>query len=442
MSLYLENATELVEQIKTGRITSEELVGDCLARIEASDGVVGAWAHLDGELALAQARELDDLRRRGRALGPLHGVPVGIKDIFDTADLPTEYGSPIHAGRQPAADATAVAKLREAGAVIMGKTVTAELAFMTPGKTTNPHNPAHTPGGSSSGSAAAVAAGQVPLALGSQTGGSIIRPASFCGVFGAKPSRGSISRHGVLRTSQTLDQLGGFGRSLADVALLCDAVSGYDAADPASHTRPKPKLAAGCREEVPALPNLVWLELPFTDRLAGDAREGLDELLEALDGRVETMALPEALGRSIEQHRLIHHYELRRNLAQEYEDNREGLSEGLREVLDAAGAIGAEQYAAALAAIGEAGDFFDELFNDFDAIVTPAATGEASLGLAGTGDPVFCKIWTFCGLPCLTLPLLSGSQGLPIGVQLVGGMEDDARLCRTAQWLLRHLESL
>ncbi len=411
-------------------------------RIEASDGIIGAWAHLDGEQALAEARALDDLRRRGRALGPLHGVPVGIKDIYDTADLATEYGSPLYAGRKPTIDATAIAKLREAGAVVMGKTVTTEFGFKTPGKTTNPHNPEHTPGGSSSGSAAAVAAGQVPLALGSQTTGSVIRPASFCGVFGAKPSRGMISRHGVLQSSESLDQLGGFGRSLADVALLIDAVTGHDAADPASHTRPKPKLAAGYLEEVPATPSFVWLDLPYADRLADDAREGLDELLEVLGGQVKKIALPETMAGIIGQHHVIRHYELCRNLARDYEENRDGLSEGLLEALDAASALTGEQYAEALAGFEAAAAFFEELFNDFDAIVTPAAAGEAPAGLAGTGDPIFCTIWTFGGLPCLTLPLLSGGRGLPIGVQLVGGLEDDARLARTAQWLLNHLETI
>ena len=442
MSAELETASRLVPRLKAGEFTAEELVEDCLARIEASEAVVGAWAHIDNAQALDQARALDGLRERGRPLGPLHGIPVGIKDIYNTAGLPTEYGSPLHAGRQPAQDATAIAKLREAGAVIMGKTVTAEFAFRAPGKTTNPHNPAHTPGGSSSGSAAAVAAGQVPLALGSQTTGSVIRPASFCGVFGAKPSRGMISRQGVLQTSQSLDQLGVFARSLEDVALLVDAISGHDAADPASHTRPKPELGAGCREPVPAEPSFLWFELPFADRLAADAREGLAELLEVLGERVEKFELPDDLAASVEQHRLLRLYELRQNLAGEVEASPDLVSPQILEALDEARAYSDTQYGEALAAVAAAEAYFDEMFNDYDAILTPAAPGEAPAGLESTGDPVFSTIWTFAGLPCLSLPLLSGAQGLPIGVQLVGGLEDDARLCRTAQWLLRHLESV
>ena len=234
MSLNLDNAVSLVSRMKEGEISAQDLVRDCLGQIEATEEAVKAWAYLDADQALVQAAALDELRQKGRPLGPLHGVPVGIKDIFDTADMPTEYGTPIHAGRRPEADCTAIAKLREAGAVIMGKTVTAEFAFLSPGKTTNPHNPAHTPGGSSSGSAAAVAAGHVPLAIGSQTNGSVVRPASFCGVYGLKPSRGMLSRHGVLQTSETLDQLGVFARTIEDIALITDALSGYDAPDAAT----------------------------------------------------------------------------------------------------------------------------------------------------------------------------------------------------------------
>ena len=440
MSLEHYSASAAVQCIRAGEFTSEELVRACLARIEATDGTIGAWCHLDGEQALEQARALDEIRRRGRPLGSLHGVPVGIKDIFDTADMPTEYGSAIHAGRQPSVDATAVAKLREAGAVIMGKTVTAEFAFKAPGKTANPHNPDYSPGGSSSGSAAAVAAGHVPLALGSQTGGSVIRPASFCGVYGLKPSQGMISRHGVLQTSAALDQIGVFARTLADVALVTDALSGFDAADPATYARPKANLTAGCAEEPPAEPSFAWFDLPFADRLAEDANAGFKELRDALGPRAEKFTLPDDLGGVIDHHRVIHHYELRRHLAEQYEQSRDLISPEMLEALDGAGELSDDQYAEALAGIVTAQDFFEEFFNDFDAILTPSAAGEPPLGLATTGDPIFCILWTYCGLPSLSLPLLSGDAGLPIGVQLVAGLEEDARLCRTAQWLLRFLD--
>ena len=440
MSHHLETAIDLVPKIRAGEVTSEDLVRDCLTQIEATDGAIQAWAHLDEAHALEQARALDQLRRDGRPLGALHGIPVGVKDIIDTADMPTEYGSPIHAGHQPGTDATLVGKLREAGAVIMGKTVTTEFAFMSPGKTANPHDPAHTPGGSSSGSAAAVAAGHVPLAVGSQTAGSVIRPASFCGIFGLKPSQGMISRNGVLQTSESLDQIGVFGRCLEDVALLTDSLKGHDAADKASYARAKADLGAGCRAEAPVEPNFVWFELPFDDRLADDARAGFGELREALAEQVEIIALPESLGNIIDHHRVLHQYEMRRHLAREFEDSPDQLSPFLRDVLTQAEAHDDEHYAHSLAAMEAAKTFFAELFNDFDAILTPSAAGEAPMGLERTGDPIFCTMWTFCGLPSLTLPLLNGEQGLPIGVQLVAGLEEDDRLCRTAQWLLNFLD--
>jgi Asp-tRNA(Asn)/Glu-tRNA(Gln) amidotransferase A subunit family amidase len=440
MSHHLETATDLAPKLRSGEVASEDVVRDCFAQIEATDSAIQAWTYLDEDHALAQARVLDDMRRAGKPLGPLHGLPVGVKDIFDTADMPTAYGSPIHGGNQPDQDSTVVAKLREAGAVIMGKTVTTEFAFMSPGKTTNPHNAAHTPGGSSSGSAAAVAAGHVPLAIGSQTAGSIIRPAAFCGIYGLKPSQGMISRAGVLQTSENLDQIGVFGRCLEDAAMLTDALTGYDAADATTYARAKPNLSDGCRSEAPVEPNFIWFELPFDDRLAADSRAGFNELMEALGDQVETVVLPGSLGNIIDHQRVVHHYELRRHLAREYQEHPDQLSAAMLKVLQQADAISDEEYTNSIAAIEPAKMFFAELFNDYDAILTPSAMGEPPLGLEQTGDPVFCAMWTFCGLPSMTLPLLTGDQGLPVGVQLIAGWEEDHRLCRTAQWLLQFLD--
>src|SRR5881296_719485 len=236
-NLHALSATDAARLIRDGVISSEELVQACLARVRETDAEVRAWAFLDADHAVAQARGADEVRLSGQAIGSLHGVPVGIKDIIDTADMPTENGSVLHAGRTPSRDAAVVAMLRAAGAVIMGKTVTTEFATRTPGKTRNPHNPAHTPGGSSSGSAAAVAAGMVPLALGSQTGGSTIRPASFCGVYGFKPTHGLVPRHGMFQLSRSLDHVGLFARTIEDIALLASLLVGYDERDP--DTRPR-----------------------------------------------------------------------------------------------------------------------------------------------------------------------------------------------------------
>jgi len=249
-NLHWASASDAARLIRDGVITSEQLVTACLARIDEVDERVQAWAFLDPAYAIAQARAADEFRLTGQAIGPLHGVPLGLKDIIDTADMPTENGSPLCAGRTPSRDAAVVALLRAAGAIILGKTVTTEFATRTPGKTRNPHDPAHTPGGSSSGSAAAVGAGMVPLALGSQTTGSTLRPASYCGVYGFKPTHGLIPRHGMFQLSRSLDHVGLFARTIEDLALLLEAIAGYDERDPDS----RPRAAVPYREIAAAEP--------------------------------------------------------------------------------------------------------------------------------------------------------------------------------------------
>lgn len=432
-------ASEAARKIVDGLITSQQLVQACLDRIAETDAGIGAWVHLDAESALAQARELDDLRRKGRTLGPLHGVPVGLKDIFDVKGMPTECGSPARKGTIADIDCPATAKLREAGAVIMGKTVTTEFAFLNPAHTSNPHNHAHTPGGSSSGSAAAVAAGHVPLAIGSQTNGSTVRPASFCGIFGFKPTRGMISRTGVLQTSVTLDQVGVFGRSLEDVCLLADALAGHDPRDPASLPRPLPLATAGLARQPLVEPDLVWLDMPFHDRLTDEARNGLEDILAALGDRVERIEAPKSVAALVDHQKTVHEYEIARHLADDFDRHWDVISDTLKPVVERGRAYSDAQYAEALAMVAGAEDYFEEFFHDYDGIIAPSAAGEAPLKTDGTGDPVFCTVWTTAGLPALNLPLLSGSAGLPIGVQLIGSGEQDDRLMTTAQWLVSSL---
>ncbi|HUD00467.1 MAG TPA: amidase, partial [Candidatus Polarisedimenticolaceae bacterium] len=276
--LHLLSASEAARLIRDGIISSEQLVEACLARIREVDPQVEAWAFLDADYALTQARSRDELRLSGRAIGPLHGIPVGVKDIFDTADMPTENGSVIHAGRTPSRDATVTAMLRAAGAVIMGKTVTTEFAYFSPGKTRNPHNREHTPGGSSSGSAAAVAANMVPLALGSQTNGSTIRPAAYCGVIGFKPTHGLISRHGALALSRTLDHVGLFANSIADIALLAEQIVGSDENDPDTRPRARVPFAEIAAEQPPLAPMFALVKTPMWERADSDTKEGFAEL--------------------------------------------------------------------------------------------------------------------------------------------------------------------
>ena len=438
-ALWPLTAAQAVSGILAGEFTSVEMVSSCLERIGGNDASIGAWACLDADTAIRQAETMDDLRRRGMPTGALHGVPVGIKDIYDTADMPTAWGVPEYTDRLPAADSAVVERLREAGAVILGKTVTTPLAFSEPAATRNPLDPARTPGGSSSGSAAGVAAGHMPLSIGSQTNGSIVRPASFCGIVGYKPTRGIVSRRGCLQTSETLDQVGLFARTLEDAALIGDAIAGYDAGDPASYLRPRPRLVEGVRAEAPVEPALAWFEMPFADRISDDVRAGFEELIAALGDRVERIPAPGAFTEVVRVHNVVHEYEFEKNICGRLGLPDEVIPEGYAEKIARARATSEADYREGLAFLEKAGAYFDAFFKDYDAILTPSALGQAPLMTEGTGDPICCTVWTFAGLPCLSLPWLSGADGLPVGVQLVGCRERDDRLFRTAAWLERQL---
>jgi Asp-tRNA(Asn)/Glu-tRNA(Gln) amidotransferase A subunit family amidase len=430
------SATDAARAIAGGEMTSEQLVQACLARIAAAEPEVQAWQYLDPEHALVQARARDLDRREGKPCGPLHGVPVGIKDIIDTGDMPTEDGTVLHAGRTPDRDATVVAMLRSAGAVIMGKTVTTECATYSPGKTRNPHNAAHTPGGSSSGSAAAVAAGMVPLALGSQTNGSVIRPAAFCGVYGFKPTHGLIPRHGIMKLSRTLDHVGVFARTIEDVALLAEQLVGHDERDPDTAPRARIPFVRTAAEEPPLPPLIAFVKTPVWERASEETKEAFAELADALGKQCELHELPESVAAAWDWHRCIMQAEMAANLDLEWQKGRDKLSESLRKQLASGREVTALAYQQARARIPALIDGFDELFSRYDAVLTPSAPGTAPEGLAATGDPVFCSLWTLAGLPAINLPLMRGANGLPLGAQLVGARNQDARLLRTARWVV------
>ncbi len=429
------DAGELARLAREGRVKAKEVTRVHLDAIGEREDKVRAWAHLDPEFALEQARALDRRRAAGLPLGPLHGVPVGVKDIIDVRGLPCENGTPLDSGRRPKEDAAVVARLREAGAVILGKTVTTELAVFHPGKTRNPHDPGRTPGGSSSGSAAAVAAGMVPLALGTQTNGSVIRPAAFCGVVGFKPSRGLVSRHGVLVQSETLDSVGTFSRSLEDAALLVDALAGYDSRDRAMRPGNRPALAELAAERPPVRPALAFVRSPVWSNADDDTKEAFDEIRTALGDAMDEVELPQPFSRAHDLHRAIHCADIARNYWRYYEKGRDSLSERLRGMIEEGRRVLAVDYALAHDWIELMNAALERIFDRYDAIVTPAASGQAPAGLDSTGDPAFCTIWTYCGTPAITLPLLTGSGGLPMGVQLVGRPLYDGRLLRTARWL-------
>jgi Asp-tRNA(Asn)/Glu-tRNA(Gln) amidotransferase A subunit family amidase len=429
------SAVAAARAIASGALSARTLIVACLARIAAREPAVTAWQCLDPAHALAQADACDARQRSGQPLGPLHGVPVGLKDIIDTADMPTENGSVLFAGRRPERDATVVARLRAAGAVILGKTVTTELAAVQPGKTRHPRDAARTPGGSSSGSAAAVADQMCPLALGTQTNGSVIRPASYCGVVGFKPTHGLISRAGILMQSRSLDQVGLFARDVADVALLADVLAGYDPQDPDTRLAAAPRLLeAACT--APAHPaRFAFVRSPVWNSADEPTRDGFVRLVAALGDSITERDLPATFAQAHATLQTIMTAEQAVHYGPLWERGRDRISPPLRALIERGQAVTAVEWHRAVATAADLRQALAGWFDTCDAIVTPAATGEAPTGLQSTGSPVFCTIWSLLGMPAISLPLLSGPDGLPIGVQLVARWGEDARLLRTAAWL-------
>jgi Asp-tRNA(Asn)/Glu-tRNA(Gln) amidotransferase A subunit family amidase len=427
-------ACDAARQIREGTLTSARLVQACLERIKQREPVIHAWTHLDAAQALAQAEARDQARRNGEACGPLHGLPIGIKDIFDTRDMPTENGTVLHAGRRPRADAHTVSLLRAAGAVILGKTVTTELAVYSPGKTRNPRNPAHTPGGSSSGSAAAVADLMLPAALGTQTNGSMIRPAAYCGVIGYKPTFGLISRAGVLHQSTALDQIGVFSRTVEDAALLASVLFDTDPGDEGMARKGGRFEAHEVWEEAPAVRRFGFTRSPFWEEADPAARAAFLEMAKRLEA--EELRLPPAFDTTADLHRTILEFDLARSFAAEYAEGKDRLSDRLRQMIERGQHIPESEYDRAVRAVPVLQQTLDTLLAPYDAVLTPATTGEAPAGLSSTGSPIFCTLWTLCHVPAITVPLLTGPGGLPLGVQLVGARQTDLRLLRAARDLL------
>ncbi len=410
------SASEAARRIAEGSLTSEALVRACLDRVEEREPLIRAWAAIDQDDALARARAAD----AAAPAGPLHGVPFGVKDIFDTAELPTAHGSPLYEGNQPARDSGAVAALREAGALVLGKTVTTEFAFRTPGPTRNPHQPEHTPGGSSSGSAAAVADGMVPIALGSQTGGSTIRPGAFCGIFAFKPTYGFVNSDGVHPLATALDTVGWFARSIEDLALVGAVLSTTQSA----------------ALEPPAQPLRIGVvRTPEWGRVSPAGQRAVEETaatIEDAGGQVSDLDLPaecDGLGAAWD---VIVAAGAASAFASDYRDSPDGLSPALRELIERGLALGAAERSAAESLALHCRAAVSETFAQFDAFLTPSAPGEAPAGIATTGDPLCNRVWTLLRLPCVALPTGAGEGGLPVGVQLVGRHGGDQSLLELA----------
>jgi Asp-tRNA(Asn)/Glu-tRNA(Gln) amidotransferase A subunit family amidase len=407
--LHERSAVSLAASLRRGDVSATEVVSSCLEAITGREGELRAWAHLDPELALARARELDAL---DQPRGPLHGLPVGVKDIIDTADQPTQYGTPIYEGFQPTSDAAVVSRLRAAGAVILGKTVTTEFALFHPGPTSNPHDGSRTPGGSSSGSAAAVGARTIPLAVGTQTAGSVVRPASFCGIVGVKPTFGAVPTEGVRPCAERLDTVGSFGRDVADAALLLGVMAGRPERFRPADLGDRPRIGF-CRTH-------EWDEVAPSCRSV--IEEGVGRLAREVDVvEVDLPASFEGLARSQTVVMLV---ETAQALTEELRDHPGALSATLHEML-AHPDLRAELYEEAVAHIATCRSQLDEVFRGVDALVAPSVLSEAPPIEEGTADPLLCRSWTALGTPAVSVPGLTGRTGLPLGVQVVAPLGAD-----------------
>ncbi|TAM91193.1 MAG: amidase [Candidimonas sp.] len=445
MQLFELGAVESAKEIRDGKLTSRELTEGLIGRIKAVDGAIEAWQYIDFDHAREQAARADALFKKSGPRSALHGVPIGIKDIYDTADAPTEYGTPIYAGRRPEKDSAVVALLRDAGLVILGKTVTTELASYTPGKTRNPFDAARTPGGSSSGSAAAVAAGMVAIATGSQTYGSVTRPASYCGVVGYKPTFGCISRHGVLNQSAQLDHLGVFSRHLEDAAAVTRLLMRADRNDLDMLDYEVIEQIAENLASPPVFtrPRIGFIRTAAWDRVGPSAQRSLEALVDSLSPYAKEARLPRSFADAEACIVTLMEVDMAKNYSKEYAYDRDGvrLSDMIRRMIEDGMRFDHDKQQWALRLREVLSRELTFVFNDFDALLAPATEDVAPRGLSSTGNPVFSAIGTLCRTPTLSLPLLSGENGLPMGVQLICPWGQDAKLFGIARWLTDFMKS-
>ena len=424
--LHKLSALDAAEKIAKREITSFELVQDCLDYIDSREESVGAWEYLDPEFALSEARKADE----SLPVGPFHGVPFGVKDVIDTSDLPTAYGSEIFMGNQPLTDAACVGKMRELGAVLLGKTVTTEFAVYQWRKTRNPHNSRHTPGGSSSGSAAAVGDSMVPLAFGNQTAGSLIRPAAFCGVHAFKPTHGTTNLRGIFQMVPRLDTLGYMARSIDDLAAFYGIFSQDKPYQQCFNEFSRPPRVGICHTH-------YWAEAqPETVATIENAAEKLSDL----GSIISECQLPEHFNDLAETHTTILNAGLARSMEAIRNKNRHQISEQLLNMLDQGASIPAKELVDALAHADQCMMEFSSITAEFDVLLTPSAPGEAPEGWA-TGNPIFQVMWTLLQVPCLTLPWTTGPKGLPVGIQLIGRKGADNQILQIAKWIEKRMNN-
>ena len=434
IDIFSLSVEELALKIKDAQISSVEVCEKFIERISKFEKDVKAWAHFDKKILLEKASEADEYRRSGKPVGPLHGVPVAVKDIVGTIDMPTECGTVIRKGKSYSQNAEIVDLLNSSGALIMGKTATSELAYLGPPKTTNPHDYSRTPGGSSSGSAASVASLMAPLSIGSQTGGSIIRPASYCGVVGYKPSYGLISRNGVLRTSYVLDHIGMFGRTVEDVALLAKVLIKKDNYDPATIYYSTENILNETKKGPLFKPKFIFYKTDHWKIIDKKSREAFDYFTKSFEN-IEVFDEPSYFKEIHKYHQIIHETDLANNFGIYYKKYKSKLSKYMQTAIAKGNKHSAKEYAEAIDFRKQSYESYREVFEDYHGVITPSSPGVALKGLKSTGTAEFNKVWSYLGTPCISLPLLEGENNLPLGVQLVGDRYDDHRFLGVARWL-------
>ena len=435
IDIFSLKAEELSLKIKDAQLTSVEICEKYIERINKFEKNVKAWAHFDKKLLLEKAAEADEYRRSGKPTGPLHGIPVAVKDIVGTLDMPTECGTVIRKGKSYSQNAEIVDLLLAAGAIVMGKTATAELAYLHPPKTTNPHDHSRTPGGSSSGSAAVVASFMAPLSIGSQTGGSIIRPASYCGVVGYKPTYGLISRNGVLKTSEKLDHIGVFGRSVEDVALLSKVLIKKDNFDSATIHYSTENMLTETKKGPLFEPKFIFYKTDYWKNIEKKSREAFEYFIKSFKKNIEVFDTPSYFKDIHKYHQIMHETDLANNFGLYYKKYKKKLSKPMQDAIVKGNKHSAKEYAEALDFMKRSYESYEEVFEDYHGVLSPSSPGVAPKSLKSTGSAEFNKVWSYLGTPCISLPLLQGEANMPLGVQLTGARYDDHRFLGIANWL-------
>ncbi len=426
---------QLAEKIRKSELTSTELCTNYIDQIKKFEKDVKAWAHFDKKELLEKANEADEYRKSGKPLGALHSMPVAVKDIIGTLDMPTECGTVIRKKMTGSQEAEVVNLLKIAGALIMGKTETTELAYFHPGKTTNPHDHSRTPGGSSSGSAAVVAAHMAPLSIGSQTNGSVIRPASYCGVVGYKPSYGLISRSGVLKQSEKLDHVGVFGKSVEDVALLTKVLIKKDLHDSSTIHYSADEMLNVCKKGPIFEPKFIFYKTKSWKRIDKESQKSFEFFIKTFQNNIEVFDTPSYFDDIPKYHKIIHETDMANNFQSYYRKSKKKLSKEMISAIQRGLKYSAKEYVEAIDFMKRSYESYKEVFEDYHGVLSPATTGIADKGLKSTGSPQFCTVWTYMGMPSISLPLLTGANNLPLGVQLVGDKLDDLRFLSVANWL-------